>query len=270
MKNHSAFPFFKFHGAGNDFIIVDNREGQSFSSAQIRQWCNRRTGIGADGFILLEDDSAGADFNMRYYNADGAEASLCGNGSRCVVAFAHYLGIITKQTIFNAFDGKHAAEVVKVGAEEWQVLLKMNDDIPITCWEDGYFIDTGSPHFVKFVDDIDQVDILNEGKKTRHDSRFPEGCNANFVKINDDHIVVRTYERGVEDETLSCGTGVTAAALALALRENDPDGAHTVSIKTKGGDLRVKFTKYPDHFSDLYLEGPAVLVFAGEKIVIND
>ncbi|MDL2308285.1 diaminopimelate epimerase [Bacteroidales bacterium OttesenSCG-928-B11] len=255
--------FYKFHGTGNDFIIIDNRQGLSFSKAQIEAWCRRRTGIGSDGFILLEE-SSDADFRMRYFNADGGEASLCGNGSRCAVAFAHFLGIIEKQALFSAFDGLHKAEVIEHADYEWLISLEMNSNLRIATFEDGYFTDTGSPHFIRFVDDLENIDLLNEGRKIRHDSRFPEGCNANFVKINPDHIEVRTFERGVEDETLSCGTGVTASAIVLSIQNNFSDGNHVIPIRTKGGNLQVKYTKKGSTFSNLYLQGPAVMAFLGK------
>ncbi|MDR2980460.1 MAG: diaminopimelate epimerase [Bacteroidales bacterium] len=253
--------FYKFHGAGNDFILFDNRAGLSFSETQIRHWCERHMGVGADGFILLENDLGGADFKMRYHNADGAEASLCGNGSRCAVAFAHYLGIIDKQCVFNAFDGLHRAKVLKFTDHRWVISLEMNSHVRIQRYKDGYFTNTGSPHFVRFVNDVNSIDIIKEGRKLRYDPQFPEGCNANFVIIEDNRLTVRTYERGVEDETLSCGTGVTAAALAFALQNDLSDGNHTILINTKGGFMQVSYTKQGEQFCSLYLEGPAVLVF---------
>lgn len=260
---HSPTPFYKFHGAGNDFILIDNRKNIHFEKEDIEFWCHRRTGIGADGFILLETDHADSDFRMRYYNADGLEASLCGNGSRCITAFAHYLKIIDHTCRFRASDGIHLAEVISANENEWEISLQMKDLFCIERFEDGYFADTGSPHFVKFIEEIDTVSVVNEGRKIRHDSRFPEGCNVNFVKFSESCIAVRTYERGVEDETLSCGTGVTAAAIVLSLQQNWPDGEHLVKIKTKGGKLSVKYKKAGTHFSDIYLQGPAVLVFEG-------
>ena len=258
-----SIPFYKFHGTGNDFILIDNRMGRVFNPEQIRLWCNRHLGIGADGFILIEDDSAGTDFYMRYFNADGEEASLCGNGSRCAVALAHHLYLIDKDCAFRAFDGIHQATILKQSSYSWQVSLQMNEVTVIQEFDDGYFTDTGSPHFVQFKENLDQFDILQEGKLLRHDARFGEGCNINFIDYKNDVLYVRTYERGVEDETLSCGTGVTASAIILINDQNRPDGLYTVPVVTPGGNLTVKFNKKGDSFQNILLEGPAVFAFSG-------
>lgn len=258
--------FYKFHGAGNDFIMIDNRESRfNLSVEQVKSLCNRRLGIGADGLILLEDSlDAHTDFKMRYYNADGFEASLCGNGSRCVVAFAHYLKIINSQTRFNAFDGEHFAEIIHHQQYTWQIALSMQDLSQITVFSDGMFLDTGSPHFVVFCDSFQNIDIQKDGKQLRYDARFQGGSNIDFCMPYQDGIFVRTYERGVEDETLSCGTGVTATAIAWAKKEQLKNGEHSFNIYTQGGKFAVSFTIIDNLFSSICLKGPATLAFTGK------
>ncbi len=262
----TEFFFYKFHGAGNDFIMVDNRnENVVLTPKQIHALCHRRLGIGADGLIILgKAQSADTDFNMLYYNADGFEASLCGNGSRCVVAFAHYLKIIDAQTCFTAFDGKHSAEIIHYQYPTWNISLSMNDLSEIVAYDDGLFLDTGSPHFVVFCDDLETLDIQNVGKKLRYDERFVHGSNIDFCTSYQDGIFVRTYERGVEDETLSCGTGVTATAIAWAKKRNLPDGEYFYKIFTLGGEFMVSFVLKNGIFSSIYLKGPATLAFEGK------
>lgn len=255
--------FYKFHGAGNDFILIDNRKRQDFSTEEITLMCHRRLGIGADGFILLENDDT-TDFFMRYFNSDGKEASLCGNGSRCVVAFAHFLNIIKDDCQFKAFDGMHHATVRKMNDHLWNVALEMSDVDKVTIFEDGYFTDTGSPHFISFLEDVKDTDVVTSGKKIRYDKRFPEGCNVNFAAPYSDGLFVRTYERGVEDETLSCGTGVTATALTFAHKENFTEGKSVIPIYTKGGKLKVHFILQDKKFNEIILEGPATFVFEGK------
>ena len=265
MTMHYPLPFHKFHGTGNDFILIDNRVKQDFTVEQISLWCNRHLGVGADGFILLENGNPDGDFFMRYFNADGKEASLCGNGSRCAVAFAHYLAMIEKQCTFMAFDGIHHAEILSHEAHQWQIALQMKDIAEIKSYEDGFFTDTGSPHFVQYKENIDEMDVYQEGKTLRHDPRFANGCNVNFITPKDNGIYVRTYERGVEDETLSCGTGVTASALVWALIQQLHDGAHTIPVHTLGGNLTVKFHKQGESFHNIHLEGPVVHAFSGVR-----
>jgi len=255
--------FEKYHGTGNDFIIIDDREGKiALSKEAIAFLCNRRFGIGADGLLLLQD-SEDYDFRMRYYNADGGEGTMCGNGGRCITAFAKSLGIIEEDAHFAAIDGEHFSQVTTNAADSYFVSLKMSDVKKVGRFNEDFIIDTGSPHLVKFVPDIKQVDVLAVGKKLRWDKAFqPEGINVNFVEIKKDHLVIRSFERGVEDITLSCGTGVTASALAASLLNNGDSGHF--DIKTDGGDLKVKFIRTYDNFTDIRLEGPAIKVFEGQ------
>jgi diaminopimelate epimerase len=267
--------FFKYQGTGNDFVMIDDRN-KSFpagNQALIEQICHRRFGIGADGLILLQNDlsesspgesspgvdSSRYDFRMVYFNADGAEGSMCGNGGRCIVRFAHDLGLFTDKTRFRAVDGEHLAEV-----HGDEIFLKMSN-VPAIENRDGLtFLNTGSPHVVRFVDDLEPLDVVAEGRAIRYDSRFqPGGTNVNFVQILDGNtLYVRTYERGVEDETYSCGTGVTAVALVAHQQEGVSSPA---IIKTLGGNLRVAFSPLPNGaFDTIYLIGPAQRVFAGE------
>ena len=251
--------FYKYQGTGNDFIMVDNRNN-SFDKdnlKQIQQLCDRRFGIGADGLILLES-IADLDFNMIYFNADGSQ-SFCGNGSRCAVAFAKYLGIIEKQTMFLSTDGEHEAWI----NGENEVSLKMHDVSAIEKGEEFYFINTGSPHYIVEVPNIKDVDVVTEGKAVRFNDRFKEeGTNVNFVKLNKDSIDIRTYERGVEGETLSCGTGVTATALSWADKFQLTSGK--VNVNAIGGQLSVAFKRSEKGFNDIWLIGPTKFVFKGE------
>jgi diaminopimelate epimerase len=254
--------FFKYQGTGNDFILIDDRaETFPVSQERIARLCHRRFGIGADGLILLRNHPE-YDFQMVYFNADGAEGSMCGNGGRCIVRFAHDLGLFETETRFLAVDGEHQASV-----NEAEVSLKMNEIAGIDQQADYAFLNTGSPHYVKVVEDVESMDVVAEGRPVRYDSRFaPGGTNANFMQpIGANALFVRTYERGVEDETYSCGTGVTASALVAhqQLGMSSP-----VSIQTLGGNLRVSFVVNTDGgFSDLYLIGPAVRVFTGSVAV---
>lgn len=257
--------FYKFHGAGNDFILIDNRDHVDFSENQIAHLCHRRLGIGADGFITLSQPSIeGASFSMQYYNADGKLASLCGNGSRCITAFAHYLGLTDKCVQFEAFDGLHTAQIIdRMDKTHWMVEVEMRLNSGIMLFEDGCFLDTGSPHFVKYVTDIHNFDVYNIGKQIRHETRFPEGCNVNFIEKEGFSVFVRTFERGVEDETLSCGTGVTASAIVYSLGLPSTQVDFTIPISTRGGDFQVHFRKEDDKFSNITLLGPATLAFIG-------
>ncbi|TAF66695.1 MAG: diaminopimelate epimerase [Cytophagales bacterium] len=250
--------FHKYQGTGNDFIMIDNRQHFFIPDKnRIAQLCHRRFGIGADGLILLENTKE-ADFLMRYYNADGSEGSMCGNGGRCTVQFAADLKIIKQKTTFMAIDGLHEAFI-----EKGLVKLKMKDVEGIEKDpQNAYFLDTGSPHYVAFVENLDSFDVYQEGKKIRYNDRFQEkGTNVNFVeKINQETIYVRTYERGVEDETYSCGTGVTAAAIVFSTLEKKKQ----IQIQTKGGNLSVSFEQIGnDTFQQIYLVGLAKKVFEG-------
>jgi diaminopimelate epimerase len=258
-------PFFKYQATGNDFVIMDNRERRiAFTLDQIRAICDRKFGIGADGLMLIEPDQQ-HDFNLQYYNSDGSQ-SLCGNGSRAAVSFASHLGMVNGKTTFKAFDGPHDAELISEG----NVRLRMNDVHQVERMGSDFFLNTGSPHLIKIVDDVKTCDVYEQGKMIRYADIFkPGGVNVNFVELMDGNtIFVRTYERGVENETLSCGTGVTAAALAVSFLGY----ASPVKIKTLGGDLSVEFKFSPSDlssghagtFSEIYLSGPAKMVFKGE------
>ncbi|PBQ33334.1 diaminopimelate epimerase [Sphingobacteriaceae bacterium] len=252
--------FYKYQGTGNDFIMVDNRSNNiSLSHEQVASLCHRRFGIGADGLILLESEP-GFDFRMVYYNSDGNRSSMCGNGGRCLVAFAKDLGLISENAKFSATDGPHEATIDASG----MVSLKMQDVKTMELGEDYFYLDTGSPHYVKFVLDVENFDVVNEGKKIRYNERFKEeGTNVNFIEKQEDELFVRTYERGVEDETYSCGTGVTAAALVAAVN-GISNGKNNCLIKTKGGTLEVTFEKVLEqNFYNIWLKGPAVKVFSG-------
>jgi len=251
--------FTKYQGTGNDFIIIDDRT-ETIKRTQtdlIQRLCDRKFGIGADGLILLRNH-AEVDFEMVYFNADGRESSMCGNGGRCIVAFAQSLGVIDGETTFTAIDGLHEARII-----DGKVELKMSDVKEVEQGEDFYCMDTGSPHYIKFVEKVAEVDVYSAGKAIRYNKRFEAaGINVNFVEANGNRIEVATYERGVEDETLSCGTGVTAAALAFYL-QNGYSVGFTIPVKTKGGDLEVRFQPTGNGFTDIWLCGPAVAVFTG-------
>ena len=250
--------FYKYQGTGNDFVIIDNRDGSiHLSKEQVALLCHRRFGIGADGLMLL-NTLEGYDFAMKYYNADGNESTMCGNGGRCLSRFARDCGIDRTEYSFMAIDGVHEA----VFAENGWVELKMTDVKSIGTHDNDFVLNTGSPHYVQQVADEKMVDVFAAGKAIRNSSPFvKEGINVNFVAIKEEGLFVRTYERGVEDETLSCGTGVTASALALGKKN---EGLNIVAIKTLGGDLRVKFIALADgSFTDVWLCGPAEFVFKG-------
>ena len=253
--------FSKYQGTGNDFILIDNRT-MTFPKEDhelVERLCTRHTGIGADGLILLEPD-AEYDFSMVYYNADGREGSLCGNGGRCIVAFARDLGIIENRAVFSASDGMHEATV-----ENGRIRLKMNDVSTIIEKPNHLFLDTGSPHHVQIVEDLDAMEVTKDGRRIRFGLYGEKGSNINFVELKDDSMfAVRTYERGVEDETLSCGTGVTA--VALAMHHSGHTKEELVSILTKGGILEISFTAGEEHYTDIYLTGKAEIVFKGEVL----
>jgi len=256
MKIH----FVKYHGAGNDFIIIDNRIPIQLNSQQIAHLCHRRFGIGADGLMFINRGDLDFDFEIKYYNADGYEGSLCGNGSRCAVDFAFKLGICSKNTQFLAFDGIHQGSILP----NQRVSVSMQDIAQFSLFDDGWSINTGSPHFVTFVSDILNFNVIEFGKKLRFDPRFEEGTNVNFVEKVDNTLYVRTYERGVEDETLSCGTGVTAAAIIYAIHNKLPNIEHVVNVTTQGGSFAIKFFKKSNIFTEIFLEGPVQEVFTGE------
>ncbi|MEO6637798.1 MAG: diaminopimelate epimerase [Ginsengibacter sp.] len=253
--------FYKCQGTGNDFVVLDNREGKysDITSRQIHLLCNRRFGIGADGLMLF-NNKEGVDFEMKYFNSDGNEGSMCGNGGRCILKFASMLGVKKAHYKFFAVDGLHEGEIDLDGI----IKLKMQDVNDVVYSLNRYILNTGSPHYVKIITDITHEDVVKEGRLIRHSKEFAEeGINVNFVEVLDeDQIYVRTYERGVEDETLSCGTGVTAAALISA--HNDK-GFNRVEVKTAGGRLSVEFEKISDtQFTNIWLSGPAEMVYSGE------
>ncbi len=256
--------FHKYQGTGNDFIILDNRKNPypALTSYQVRMLCDRRFGIGADGLMLLQEQP-GYDFEMVYYNSDGNPGSMCGNGGRCMVKFAYTLGI--EKTVYNfvAVDGPHEAEIDHNGF----ISLKMKDIAQVKEYHGDFVLDTGSPHYVKLVNDVKGIDVVRKGKEIRNSNNFiREGINVNFVStIGDDEIFVRTYERGVENETLSCGTGVTAAAVICYHNEN---GFNDVTVHTPGGKLSVEYDRRDDnHYDNIWLTGPAEKVFEGTVIV---
>lgn len=250
--------FYKYQGTGNDFIFIDNRQlGFDKNNTQlVAKLCDRKFGIGADGLILLEYHPT-ADFKMVYYNADGNLSSMCGNGGRCIVHFAKFLGIITSEANFEAVDGMHTASI-----DGDQVKLKMNDVSDISIAEDFVFLNTGSPHHVTLVSQLEQMDVYSEGKKIRNHQYGKAGANVNFVaQDTNDTFSVRTYERGVEDETLSCGTGVTA--VAIAMHAIGKAASETIGLKTPGGHLKVSFTQEHSTYMNVYLMGPVKQVFKG-------
>lgn len=249
--------FYKYQATGNDFVMIDNREGKiHLTKEQIVRICDRKFGVGADGLMLIEKHP-NLNFNLEYFNSDGSQ-SLCGNGSRAAVHFASQLGLVNGKTVFEAYDGPHDAELLPAEI----IRLKMSDVNGVKTFGDDFFINTGSPHYIRFVTNLQQYPVFEEGKKIRYSEAFkPGGTNVNFVELlSDNRIYVRTYERGVENETLSCGTGVTAAALAASVKGY----TSPVFIKTLGGDLSVEFKSgQSGTFSEIFLVGPAKMVFEG-------
>lgn len=259
-------PFYKYQGTGNDFILIDNREHAlpHNSRSMFEAWCDRRFGIGADGLLLLEN-ADGYDFRMVYFNSDGKQSSMCGNGGRCIVQFAHDQGLIKDSCRFIATDGPHEARLTNGIVE-----LKMLDVQGVEQIENDYFLHTGSPHYVRFKKEaLDSCKLIEEARDVRYNARFKEeGTNFNLVQDAGSHLNVRTYERGVEDETYSCGTGVTAVALVNHVCSATGKN-YTQKIVTPGGDLEVRFFKAGEgHFTDIWLCGPAKFVFQGANIQI--
>jgi len=248
--------FFKYQGTGNDFIMLDNLNGQydAINVKAIQFLCDRKFGVGADGLIKLSSHSE-FDFEVEYYNSDGSQ-SFCGNGARCSIAFANRLGLIDVETNFVAIDGAHRGKIVND-----TVFLEMSDVSVLNRDGDDYVLDTGSPHYVHFKNPNEEVDIVKFGKEVRYSAKYKtEGINVNFIEeVNPNEVFVETYERGVEDETLSCGTGVTACALVLMHDKN----IENVIVKTKGGTLGVSAEKDGQGFTNIWLSGPAELVFNG-------
>jgi len=252
--------FYKYQGAGNDFILIDNRNGDFDPKNHdlIEKLCHRRFGIGADGLMLLQKHN-NYDFQMVYYNADGQEGSMCGNGGRCIVAFARDLGVIQQNTDFLAVDGTHDASI---SANE--VKLGMIDVREYHKDYEAYVLQTGSPHYVQFVTGLETYPVYLNGSSIRNNETYgPKGINVNFVEKEEGGYFVRTFERGVEDETYACGTGAVASAMAVALSEG-LEGDLEIPIRVLGGQLKISFHKAGDVFTQVYLSGPAVQVFNGK------
>lgn len=251
--------FYKYQGTGNDFIMIDDRSS-SFPTGNkelIAGICHRRYGIGADGLILLQQASQW-DFRMVYFNADGNESTMCGNGGRCIVAFAKQLGIIEKSCNFIAIDGPHEGVVDHAGA----VKIRMKDVTAVEQIDNDVVTDTGSPHYVRFVEDVSAIDVAIDGAAIRYSAQYAAtGINVNFVEVHGGIVKVATYERGVEDETYSCGTGVVASVLAAAHKQGRTSGG--MLAETKGGQLSVSFESTDSGYTNIYLRGPARLVFDG-------
>jgi len=257
-KPFMQLTFSKYQGTGNDFILIDNMDKSiNLTREQIAFMCHRRFGIGADGLMLLEPEE-GYDFRMVYYNADGNESTMCGNGGRCITAFARMKGVIDKQATFLAVDGPHKSWI----HEDDSVSLEMMTVTEIQRHADHLVINTGSPHYVTWVNDTEAVDVFGKGRDIRNRAEYgKDGINVNFVQKLENGIRVRTYERGVEDETMSCGTGVTAAAIAWSDKQR---GRFTVPTTTPGGILEVSFNKDTESTAtDVILKGPATFVYEG-------
>ena len=254
--------FYKYQGAGNDFIIVDAWDAiPVLSTKQIQFLCDRKFGAGADGLMMIQK-TKDADFEMKYYNSDGLPGSMCGNGGRCLVQFAFSKKYISQQTKFIAIDGFHEATILT--NNNW-ISLHMSDvDVVQSRDKSDCFVDTGSPHVVRWIDNPDTVDVISEGRFIRNGIDFKQhGTNVNFVKVNPDSLFVRTYERGVEDETLSCGTGVTASVIAAAFTGKIDKLKTGIEVQTKGGTLFVRYKFTENKFTDVWLEGPAEFVYKG-------
>ena len=255
--------FYKFQANGNDFILLDDRDNIfPQSSERIARLCHRHFGIGADGLMLLKASDE-YDFEMLYFNADGQPAEMCGNGGRSIAALAFMSGMAGKTMRFMAPDGAHEARVEGVDKAKhiFDVSLKMQPVHAVQWLDDGCFLNTGVPHFVCFVPRVEDIDVEKQGRALRNDARFaPAGTNVNFVEIQADRLFVRTYERGVEGETLSCGTGVTASAVAASFKTRQ----NRFALHTRGGDFQVRFQKAGNRFEDVWLRGPAQRVFEGE------
>ena len=252
------YTFYKYQGAGNDFVLLDDREETFLVDRQkIERICHRNFGVGADGLILLQNSNP-YDFRMRYFNSDGRESSMCGNGGRCIAQFAFDLGLVQQEMTFEAIDGLHRAVV-----HPTYVALEMIDVDKVEVYPSHYFLNTGSPHHVQFVDDVQKIDVQKEGAKIRYGAPyFEQGSNVNFVEVDENQTLhIRTYERGVEAETLACGTGVTAAAIAAF--SAGKVSKLPIHVKAVGGDLSVQFMLANLRYEQVWLEGPAQFVFEG-------
>lgn len=262
--------FYKYQGTGNDFVIIDDR-ALTFplnDTALVRKLCDRRFGIGADGLMLLQPNPQSSYF-MKYYNSDGNESTMCGNGGRCLAAFALHQQAVKGNHTFMAIDGLHEVEIEGELSSSIWIQLKMQDVLSVDARPvETFVLNTGSPHYVKFISEpLSKLNVVNEAKSIRYNEEFSaQGINVNFINLLGLHkIAIRTYERGVEDETLSCGTGVTAAALSSAILNNLPNGTHTIDVISEGGDLKVTFTYHASNqsFSNVWLQGPATFVYSG-------
>ena len=254
--------FYKFDGAGNDFVVIDNREGRyRLTDDQIRRLCHRRFGVGADGLMTLNAAPDGFDFAMVYYNSDGLEGSMCGNGGRCIAALAHMLGM-GKRLRFRGYDGPHEAEIISWDPEQHAGTVRLGmrnvEKTEVKRVAEGWLLDTGSPHYVQRVSDLERYDVVGEGRRLRHRTDlFPQGANIDFIEeLPDGRLAVRTYERGVEDETWACGTGVTASAIV--------SGCHR--LVARGGNFAVDFQPTDTAYEQVWLTGPVSLNFTGTWI----
>ena len=267
--------FCKYQGAGNDFVLLDNRTGlfSALTEKHIAFLCDRHFGIGADGLMLLDRPAGNDYFAMRYYNSDGCESVMCGNGGRCLAAFAHHILATKKTYSFHAVDGAHTAEILSAYGNNYTVRLKMIDAKPAERRGNDYLLDTGAPHFVRFIDDINAINFVPEARILRYDATLTgnEGANINFVQLTPQGLLIRTYERGIEGETLACGTGSVAAAIAAQYEQAAlSDGQHYhVPLQTRGGQLQVDFTYHHNIFTDVFLTGPARRVFEGNIVIDN-
>ena len=265
--NSSNIQFYKYQGAGNDFILIDHRVSplENIDQGRVKALCDRRFGIGGDGLMFLTAHPH-YDFEMHYFNADGNPGSMCGNGGRCIVAFAKHLNIINKETNFLAVDGPHYAKITEDG--NW-VDLQMIDVDLIQRDGNAFVLNTGSPHYVQQVANLNQMDVYSAGKNIRYNDTYRDkGINVNFVEDHKSYLSVRTYERGVEDETFACGTGVTAVALSIA-QQNQKTGHIITPVKVLGGDLNIHFNYDGQLFTEIFLEGPAKQVFEGDVEIIE-
>ena len=250
--------FYKYHGAGNDFLLADNRDGSiHLDAGRVRRLCDRHFGFGADGVMLLGPGREGFDFTMEYYNPDGSGGMMCGNGGRCIVAFAADLGITAFR--FEAADGPHEAQILQEGNPKTVRLAMKDVTLVQRLGPEEFFLDTGTRHFIRFVEDPLAVDLRQVAPPIRYDDRFaPVGTNVSFVRWDGRHLWIRTYEKGVEDETLACGTGIVAAALAASVRHGL--SLREVPVRARGGDLSVAFRPENGGFRDVFLTGPAEFV----------
>jgi diaminopimelate epimerase len=260
------FTFYKYQGTGNDFVMIDNRD-TTFPKDNVKvieKICDRRFGIGADGLILLENDPE-TNFKMVYYNADGNESSMCGNGGRCLVAFAKKMGVIENEATFIAVDGLHHATIDSMNI----VSLQMKEVDQVQINPNYIFLNTGSPHHVQLTEHLEAIDIKKEGAAIRYGDLYGKaGSNVNFVKpISQNEFSIRTYERGVEDETLSCGTGATA--VAIAMNAIGKSAENKITINVEGGQLEITFQKENGIYKDVFLKGPATFVFEGVYELID-